>query len=90
MFRANPEQVQAMASVLRQPGGQVFFEMLLAMAKEKDREARKLDGPNLYRSQGAADALEQLANDMHAAMTPRAPLRPTSADRPAAQAWSNQ
>ena len=82
MFKRSAEQVQAMASVLRQPGGQLFFEMLLDMAKERDREARKLDGPNLYRAQGAADALEQLANDLHASLTRRPdPVKFHPADR---------
>lgn len=71
MFKRSQEQVQAMASVLRSPGGQLFWEMLMAMAAERDREARKLDGPALYRAQGEANAYEQLANDMHAALNRR-------------------
>jgi hypothetical protein len=82
MFRHTTEHLQAMASVLRSPGGQLFMEMLLDMAKQKDREARKLDGSMLYRAQGAADAYEQLAKDMHAALTRRSPA-PTTAYTPA-------
>jgi hypothetical protein len=66
VYQRTNEQYLALASVFRQPGGQVFWEMLLDMAKDHDRTARKLDGPALYRAQGAAEALEQLAKDMEA------------------------
>ena len=76
MFKRSPEQLQSLAAVMRAPGGKLFWEMLLAMAAERDREARKLDGPALYRAQGAAEAYEQLASDMEAALTRRAPMEP--------------
>lgn len=71
MFKRSNEQLQSLATVMRAPGGKLFWEMLLAMAAERDREARKLDGPALYRAQGAAEAYEQLATDMEATLKPR-------------------
>lgn len=71
MFKRSPEQIQSLAAVMRAPGGRVFWEMLIAMAQDKDREARKLEGPTLYRAQGAAEAFEQLASDMEATVRDR-------------------
>lgn len=84
MFKRSPEQTQALAAVMRAPGGMLVWEMLLAMAHDRDREARKLDGSNLYRAQGAAEAYEQLASDMEAALKPRPAVHEfRSADRSA-------
>lgn len=72
MFKRTQQQTEALAAVMRAPGGMLFWELLQAMAQERDREARKLEGPALYRAQGAADAYEQLATDMEAVLQRRA------------------
>ncbi len=60
-------QLEDLSRFARLPEGRVFVELLKMRLAEHDRATRTLTGEEVYRSQGRAQALAQLIDDIEQA-----------------------
>lgn len=52
------QEMQMLASMARSPLGAFYRQLLRKKLQDKDSECRSLDGPSLYRAQGAAQQIQ--------------------------------
>ena len=57
-------QLQVLARLNASPDGQLLKQILEARLAEKDRDCRRLDGPDLHRAQGSATELAWLLESL--------------------------
>ena len=60
MATLSPEEMGLLASLARSPFGQRYRQILEKKLRGVDESLRRLDAPEVYRAQGAAQAIEQL------------------------------
>ncbi len=64
MVKLTPIELQVLARINAGPDGQILRQILTRRLAEHDSANRKLDGPELHRSQGRAQELALLLDDL--------------------------